>query len=57
VLWKFRSAALKTNSVLPSGVDAPFLYFDTKPKVALPLTVVVMGPVITVLSIGRSWIS
>src|SRR6185436_5371310 len=38
VLWKLRSPALNWNSVSPVGVLWPFLYFDTKPKLALPVS-------------------
>jgi hypothetical protein len=36
-LWKIRLPAWNWNSVVPSGTVAPFLYLDTKPKLALPV--------------------
>ena len=35
--WKLRSATLNWNSVLPVGVDYPFLYLLTNPKLAFPV--------------------
>ena len=37
VALKLRFAAWNWNSVFPSGVDWPFLYLATNPKVALPV--------------------
>src|SRR4051812_45517830 len=38
VALKFRFPAWYWNSVFPSGWDWPFLYFATKPKLALPVS-------------------
>ena len=38
VEWKSKLAAWKWNSVCPVGTLAPFWYFETKPKLALPVS-------------------